>query len=120
MDLNSVNSYWLLLAIFPHHSLLLLSLLTLIPSVHLSSEKKRKPAWTDRILWRLKSQVLTDGEHNKNNISRSEEDEEYPLTIKQDLYTSHMEYSNSDHKPVVGTFTLEVRLWHCVIYKINW
>lgn len=38
-----------------------------------------------------------------------EEDEEYPLKIRQDLYTSNMEYSISDHKPVIGVFTLEVR-----------
>lgn len=37
-----------------------------------------------------------------------EDDEEYPLKIRQDLYTSKMEFSISDHKPVIGVFTLEV------------
>lgn len=44
-------------------------------------------------------------------LKQLEEDEEYPLKIRQDSYTSIMEYSISDHKPVVGIFTLEVRIW---------
>uniref|UniRef100_A0A671Y3Z1 Inositol polyphosphate-5-phosphatase Ka n=1 Tax=Sparus aurata TaxID=8175 RepID=A0A671Y3Z1_SPAAU len=54
-----------------------------------SSGKKRKPAWTDRILWRLRPKASFPDE--------------------QDSYTSIMEYSISDHKPVVGIFTLELR-----------
>ncbi|XP_068442006.1 inositol polyphosphate 5-phosphatase K-like isoform X2 [Clinocottus analis] len=66
-----------------------------------SSAKKRKPAWTDRILWRLR--------HNAPPPEEEEEEEEYPLRVRQELYTSNMEYSCSDHKPVIGVFTLELR-----------
>lgn len=83
-----------------------------------SSGKKRKPAWTDRILWRLRPKPLPPDEENENKIGldakrlkQLEEDVEYPLKIRQDLYTSIMEYSISDHKPVIGVFTLEVRNW---------
>uniref|UniRef100_A0A8C7JG23 Inositol polyphosphate-5-phosphatase Ka n=1 Tax=Oncorhynchus kisutch TaxID=8019 RepID=A0A8C7JG23_ONCKI len=61
-----------------------------------SSGKMRKPAWTDRILWR-------------KNTKQQEEEEEFPLKLKQDSYTSNMEYGVSDHKPVIGIFTLELR-----------
>uniref|UniRef100_A0A8D3DHA3 Inositol polyphosphate-5-phosphatase K n=1 Tax=Scophthalmus maximus TaxID=52904 RepID=A0A8D3DHA3_SCOMX len=80
-----------------------------------SSGKKRKPAWTDRILWRLRPKApTTTDEHVETTETvkgarELEEDEEYPLKIRQDLYTSDMEYSVSDHKPVVGVFTLELR-----------
>lgn len=78
--------------------------------------KKRKPAWTDRILWRLRSKVTASDEQDENAVvdekkaqQQLEEEEEYPLKIRQDLYTGNMEYSISDHKPVVGVFTLELR-----------
>ncbi|PIN88287.1 hypothetical protein AB205_0100640 [Aquarana catesbeiana] len=64
--------------------------------------KKRKPAWTDRILWKLKE------------ISESEQEEsvgsefEHILKAHLEKYTSHMSYGISDHKPVTGTFTLQV------------
>uniref|UniRef100_A0A7N8WQE0 Inositol polyphosphate-5-phosphatase K n=1 Tax=Mastacembelus armatus TaxID=205130 RepID=A0A7N8WQE0_9TELE len=79
-----------------------------------SSGKKRKPAWTDRILWRLRPKASTHDEPHGNTLDASEvkqleEDKEYPLKIRQDMYTSIMEYSISDHKPVVGIFTLELR-----------
>lgn len=93
----------------------------LCPSViynYLSSAKKRKPAWTDRILWRLRPKALPPDEENENKVGldakklkQLEEDMEYPLKIRQDVYTSMMEYSISDHKPVIGIFTLEVRNW---------
>uniref|UniRef100_A0A3Q3DHH4 Inositol polyphosphate-5-phosphatase Ka n=1 Tax=Hippocampus comes TaxID=109280 RepID=A0A3Q3DHH4_HIPCM len=38
-----------------------------------------------------------------------QEAEEYPLEIRQDLYTSNMDYSTSDHKPVTGIFTLKLK-----------
>ncbi|KAM6932869.1 inositol polyphosphate 5-phosphatase K-like isoform 2-T2 [Lycodopsis pacificus] len=85
-----------------------------------SSGKKRKPAWTDRILWRLRHKAPPPDEQSENTVDQEarkveeedgdeDEDEEYPLRIRQDLYTSNMEYSISDHKPVIGVFTLELR-----------
>ncbi|XP_076591144.1 inositol polyphosphate 5-phosphatase Ka isoform X1 [Chaetodon auriga] len=76
--------------------------------------KKRKPAWTDRILWRLRPKAPPPDEQDRvgldaKTVRQLEEDEEYPLKIRQDLYTSMMEYSISDHKPVIGIFTLELR-----------
>ncbi|XP_051255536.1 inositol polyphosphate 5-phosphatase Ka isoform X2 [Dicentrarchus labrax] len=77
-----------------------------------SSGKKRKPAWTDRILWRLRPKAPPPDEQDgldAKKVRQLEEDEEYPLKIRQDLYTSNMEYCVSDHKPVMGVFTLELR-----------
>lgn len=34
--------------------------------------------------------------------------DEYPLLVTQDKYTSDMSYGVSDHKPVVASFSLEV------------
>lgn len=87
------------------------------PSVNITfhfcvSSKKRKPAWTDRILWRLRPKDASQEKRvdaDIRKVKQVEEDEEYPLKIRQDLYTSNMEYSISDHKPVIGVFTLEVR-----------
>ncbi|CAN9511143.1 unnamed protein product [Ophioblennius macclurei] len=90
-----------------------------------SSFKKRKPAWTDRILWRLRSKTLLPDkrdedrsrldvkelpqQENEEKEKKRKEEEEYPLKIKQELYTSNMEYSISDHKPVIGIFNLQLR-----------
>ncbi|KAL7399731.1 hypothetical protein ABVT39_000738 [Epinephelus coioides] len=81
-----------------------------------SSGKKRKPAWTDRILWRLRPKATPPDEPDDGGVGPDvkkavhvEEDEEYPLKVRQELYTSNMEYSISDHKPVVSIFTLELR-----------
>lgn len=77
------------------------------------SSKKRKPAWTDRILWRVRPEAPPSDENsagpNQRSVTQPEEDEEYPLKLRQDLYTSNMEFSISDHKPVLGVFTLTVR-----------
>ncbi|KAI1290145.1 Inositol polyphosphate 5-phosphatase K [Halotydeus destructor] len=50
--------------------------------------KKRKPAFTDRILYRC----------SKND-----------LAINQEHYRSHMQFKQSDHKPVTSVFNLKVR-----------
>ncbi|CAB4412155.1 unnamed protein product [Rhizophagus irregularis] len=52
-----------------------------------TSEKKRTPAWTDRILWRSQ----------KNEW------------CKQLSYKSHMEITFSDHKPVSATFEMKLK-----------
>ncbi|KAJ8668095.1 hypothetical protein QAD02_009758 [Eretmocerus hayati] len=54
----------------------------------------RRPAWTDRILYRIKNK--TDSEQNFYKIESRD-------------YTSHPEYDVSDHKPVSGIFEIVVR-----------
>jgi len=49
-----------------------------------SSAKQRKPAWCDRILWRLKSH----------------------LNVVSESYNSKAEFCQSDHKPVVSSLIL--------------
>ncbi|MCI4386123.1 hypothetical protein PGIGA_G00058700 [Pangasianodon gigas] len=82
--------------------------------------KKRKPAWCDRILWRMNPKPPpenADKEHDDDDDDDEEQKQkqleepldEFPLNLVQDTYTSNMEYSISDHKPVIGIFTLELR-----------
>ncbi|XP_054651128.1 inositol polyphosphate 5-phosphatase Ka isoform X5 [Dunckerocampus dactyliophorus] len=80
------------------------------------NSKKRKPAWTDRILWRLRPKALPSDKQDEcgdgldtNHVKEPEEAEEKLLELRQDLYTSHMEYSISDHKPVIAVFTLKLK-----------
>ncbi|XP_026986383.1 inositol polyphosphate 5-phosphatase K isoform X2 [Sagmatias obliquidens] len=66
-----------------------------------TSEKKRKPAWTDRILWRLKRQP--QAAIHTPTLSAPH------FTLFLRSYVSHMLYSVSDHKPVTSTFDLELK-----------
>uniref|UniRef100_A0A6I8P111 Inositol polyphosphate-related phosphatase domain-containing protein n=1 Tax=Ornithorhynchus anatinus TaxID=9258 RepID=A0A6I8P111_ORNAN len=71
--------------------------------VYDTSGKKRKPAWTDRILWRLKPPPLTQ------LTSAFPGDPDHVFHVMLSSYTSHMSYRISDHKPVTGTFNLELK-----------
>ncbi|XP_052862131.1 phosphatidylinositol 4,5-bisphosphate 5-phosphatase A-like isoform X2 [Anopheles cruzii] len=57
-------------------------------------DMKRRPAWTDRILYAV-------NETNYRNVR---------LTVEQTSYKSHPSYSISDHKPVTSEFTLKCTL----------
>ncbi|CAG8602320.1 2030_t:CDS:10 [Paraglomus occultum] len=59
-------------------------------TIYDTSEKRRSPAWTDRILWRSK----------QNDF------------IKQIYYKDHMEIVASDHKPVSAAFEMKVKIIH--------
>ncbi|XP_023651847.1 inositol polyphosphate 5-phosphatase K [Paramormyrops kingsleyae] len=67
-----------------------------------TSGKKRKPAWTDRILWRLRpaSQLVAARRGLASGLTSG-------TRVTQYSYRSHMEYVISDHKPVSAIFTLQ-------------
>ncbi|XP_015735942.1 inositol polyphosphate 5-phosphatase K isoform X2 [Coturnix japonica] len=71
--------------------------------VYDTSEKKRKPAWTDRILWRVKN--LCQRASREDDLS----EEEQAISVTLNNYISHMSYGISDHKPVTGTFGIELK-----------
>lgn len=82
----------------------------------LLSGKKRKPAWTDRILWRVRLEASPEEKDRKDDSqdperTRQIEEEAHPLKVTQELYTSNMKYGVSDHKPVISVFNLQVRNW---------
>ncbi|XP_016046402.2 phosphatidylinositol 4,5-bisphosphate 5-phosphatase A isoform X2 [Erinaceus europaeus] len=62
-----------------------------------TSAKKRKPAWTDRILWKVKTPAGGPSPSGR---------ESHRLQVTQHSYRSHMEYMVSDHKPVAAQFVL--------------
>ncbi|KAF1389174.1 hypothetical protein PFLUV_G00070710 [Perca fluviatilis] len=69
-----------------------------------TSGKKRKPAWTDRILWRLRATAgaaVSAGKRSSISGLTS------GTKVTQHYYRSHMEYTVSDHKPVSSIFTLQ-------------
>ncbi|XP_033323124.2 inositol polyphosphate 5-phosphatase K [Megalopta genalis] len=54
---------------------------------------KRRPSWTDRILYKVNADVYDD----------------VKLSATQHSYKSHSSYIQSDHKPVTGEFDIVVR-----------
>ncbi|XP_048839793.1 inositol polyphosphate 5-phosphatase K-like isoform X1 [Brienomyrus brachyistius] len=71
--------------------------------------KRRKPAWTDRILWRVKPRPKVEEGSKVEEATRKPLREELPLKVALDTYTSDYTYGVSDHKPVIGTFSLELK-----------
>lgn len=71
-----------------------------------TSGKKRKPAWTDRILWRLRA-TATAGAALSAGKRSSMSGLTSGTKVTQHYYRSHMEYTISDHKPVSSIFTLQ-------------
>ncbi|XP_061135326.1 inositol polyphosphate 5-phosphatase K isoform X3 [Syngnathus typhle] len=72
-------------------------------NVYDTSGKKRKPAWTDRILWRLRATVPSANSGKRGSVSGLTSG----TRVTQHCYRSHMEYIVSDHKPVSSIFTLQ-------------
>uniref|UniRef100_A0A671T9R2 Inositol polyphosphate-5-phosphatase Ja n=1 Tax=Sinocyclocheilus anshuiensis TaxID=1608454 RepID=A0A671T9R2_9TELE len=75
-----------------------------------TSAKKRKPAWTDRILWRLRRTGSPVPSHN-SALQRGLTSWLGGATrVSQHYYRSHMGFTISDHKPVSALFSLHVSL----------
>ncbi|KAL2092122.1 hypothetical protein ACEWY4_011920 [Coilia grayii] len=73
-----------------------------------TSGKKRKPAWTDRILWRLRAIAPpVVGNSKRHSLSGLSGGLSSGTRVTQHFYRSHMEYTVSDHKPVASIFTLQ-------------
>ena len=73
------------------------------------SAKKRKPAWTDRILWRLRRTGSPVPTHNAALQRGLTSWLGGATKVTQHVYRSHMGYTISDHKPVSALFSLHVR-----------
>ncbi|XP_069475443.1 phosphatidylinositol 4,5-bisphosphate 5-phosphatase A [Ambystoma mexicanum] len=78
-----------------------------------TSAKKRKPAWTDRILWKMKSPTSPQLSQNTKGNEHSEAQVVEGIHVKLLSYRSHMQYTESDHKPVSAIFSLKFR------YKVD-
>lgn len=57
---------------------------------YVSSGKYRKPAWTDRVLWKV-------SEERKN-------------TVQLECYTSQQSYLTSDHRPVGASLMVDLNV----------
>ncbi|XP_053324521.1 phosphatidylinositol 4,5-bisphosphate 5-phosphatase A [Spea bombifrons] len=73
-----------------------------------TSSKKRKPAWTDRILWKIKFPISQNTGESAGIISSESED----LSVTLLSYGSHMQYTESDHKPVSAIFSMQFSTSH--------
>uniref|UniRef100_A0A3Q3W2R2 phosphoinositide 5-phosphatase n=1 Tax=Mola mola TaxID=94237 RepID=A0A3Q3W2R2_MOLML len=74
-----------------------------------TSAKKRKPAWTDRILWHLRRTGSPVPTHNAALQRGLTSWLGGATKVTQHVYRSHMGYTISDHKPVSALFSLHVR-----------
>nr|XP_039266862.1 inositol polyphosphate 5-phosphatase K-like [Styela clava] len=60
-----------------------------------TSEKKRKPAWTDRILWRVHPEIRTSAPP-------------FTISLIDESFKNHKTFQQSDHKPVTGEFEFKI------------